>query len=120
MRWGLQNRNVCEKAMKHTIKKLKLHALEITAKNFEELTEEEKDWLRYVYKLRIEGGLNEYIQEVQREFVTIAPRQGNVTNMRRVIDVAEYVRWIAARVTPDGRLTAIPIDEINKMFGKNS
>ncbi len=105
--------------MEHTIKKLKLHALEIMAKNFDELTEEKKDWLRYVYKLRVEGGLDEYIQDVQREFVTIAPRQGNVTDMRKVIDVAEYIRWVAARVTPEGRLTVIPIDEIYNMFGND-
>jgi len=106
--------------MKHTIKKLNLHALEITDKNFDDLTEQEKDWLKYVYKLRVEGSLDEYVREVQREFVSLAPREGNIADMRKIIDVAEYIRWVAARVTPDGRLTAIPIDEINKMFGKDT
>ncbi len=100
--------------MKHTIKKLHLHALEITDKNFDDLTDQEKDWLKYVYNLRVEGGLDEYVREVQREFVSL-PREGNLADMRKAIDVAEYIRWVADRVTPDGRLTAIPIDEINNM-----
>ncbi len=105
--------------MKHTIKKLNLHALEITDKNFDDLTEQDKDWLKYVYKLRVEGGLDEYVREVQRRFVSLASREGNVADMRKVIDVAEYIRWVADRVTPEGRLTVIPIDEINNMFGND-
>ena len=99
-------------------------SLKIGSRKFSAMSDQEKDehkeWLKYLYDRKEKGRLDSYIRSVQRKFVKFARKEGNVVDMRKLLELATYIRYMADHATPDGFLVCIPYDEIQKAFRKGS
>ena len=95
----------------------KMDALKLEMVPAEALPDGTREWLRFLSRVEAEGKTENYIRRVQSEFIKAERASGRVFDMRKVLDVARYVRYMAERVTPDGRMLAVSRAEIDRRFG---